>query len=359
MSTGARSRRNARPGWTRTRTRSRRSIFAAGSRIREGGCILADEVGLGKTIEAGLVVAQLLAEGARRVLAGDARRRCSASGGRSCTALFAIDSREAKRGPCSGGFDGRGRLSLINARQAWVGRRGRAALRRRPRGSTCASSTRRTRSSPGCTGASTAMAVPSTTPRRVKPAPRAAYAWCSLREAGTPVLLLTATPDPELRSLELWGLVQFVDPSAARCWATSATFRRAVLSATDDRVSSRPRGKSTSCSLRLRSGAPAHAAPAGAGRFMRAAVRRARRGAAVRVRHEWRRGARAVRRRLPVPARAIDAAGLSQVQAAAAAACWASDGRMASSTARARRGAWSGSRPGCGRLAQVAPPQCF
>ena len=32
----------------------------------EGGCILADEVGLGKTIEAGLVIAQLRAEGAGR-----------------------------------------------------------------------------------------------------------------------------------------------------------------------------------------------------------------------------------------------------------------------------------------------------
>jgi len=42
-------------------------IFAL-ARIREGGCILADEVGLGKTIEAGLIIVQLLAEGARRVL---------------------------------------------------------------------------------------------------------------------------------------------------------------------------------------------------------------------------------------------------------------------------------------------------
>src|SRR5471032_880130 len=42
-------------------------IFALG-RLREGGCILADEVGLGKTIEAGLVIAQLMAEGARRFL---------------------------------------------------------------------------------------------------------------------------------------------------------------------------------------------------------------------------------------------------------------------------------------------------
>src|SRR4051812_38305166 len=42
-------------------------IFAL-RRLREGGCILADEVGLGKTIEAGLVIAQSRAEGARRVL---------------------------------------------------------------------------------------------------------------------------------------------------------------------------------------------------------------------------------------------------------------------------------------------------
>src|SRR6201991_3909679 len=42
-------------------------IFAL-KRITEGGCILADEVGLGKTIEAGLVLAQLRAEGKRRLL---------------------------------------------------------------------------------------------------------------------------------------------------------------------------------------------------------------------------------------------------------------------------------------------------
>src|SRR5262250_3906217 len=42
-------------------------IFAL-RRLREGGCILADEVGLGKTIEAGLVLAQLRAEGKRRLL---------------------------------------------------------------------------------------------------------------------------------------------------------------------------------------------------------------------------------------------------------------------------------------------------
>src|ERR1017187_2174737 len=42
-------------------------IFAL-RRLREGGCILADEVGLGKTIEAGLAIAQSRAEGAQRIL---------------------------------------------------------------------------------------------------------------------------------------------------------------------------------------------------------------------------------------------------------------------------------------------------
>lgn len=44
------------------------AVMFALRRIPEGGCILADEVGLGKTIEAGLVIAQLMAEGAERIL---------------------------------------------------------------------------------------------------------------------------------------------------------------------------------------------------------------------------------------------------------------------------------------------------
>ena len=43
------------------------AAFALDS-LSRGGCLLADEVGLGKTIEAGIVVAQLLAEGRRRIL---------------------------------------------------------------------------------------------------------------------------------------------------------------------------------------------------------------------------------------------------------------------------------------------------
>ena len=44
------------------------AVMFALRRIPQGGCILADEVGLGKTIEAGLVIAQLRAEGAARIL---------------------------------------------------------------------------------------------------------------------------------------------------------------------------------------------------------------------------------------------------------------------------------------------------
>src|SRR6202158_1794701 len=42
-------------------------IFAL-RRLREGGCILADEVGLGETIEAGLVIAHSRPQGAQRAL---------------------------------------------------------------------------------------------------------------------------------------------------------------------------------------------------------------------------------------------------------------------------------------------------
>ncbi len=43
------------------------AVFALDS-LPRGGCILADEVGLGKTIEAGLVIAQLISEGKSRIL---------------------------------------------------------------------------------------------------------------------------------------------------------------------------------------------------------------------------------------------------------------------------------------------------
>src|SRR4051812_42746561 len=43
------------------------AVFAMES-LSRGGCMLADEVGLGKTIEAGIVLAQLASEGKQRLL---------------------------------------------------------------------------------------------------------------------------------------------------------------------------------------------------------------------------------------------------------------------------------------------------
>ena len=52
------------------------ALFALKSPLAKG-VLLADEVGLGKTIEAGLVIAQSRAEGAQRVLAvAFARPKC-------------------------------------------------------------------------------------------------------------------------------------------------------------------------------------------------------------------------------------------------------------------------------------------
>src|SRR5580658_9154222 len=79
-------------------------IFAL-ARLREGGCILADEVGLGKTIEAGLVMAQLLAEGARRILLIAPKALL----GQWRQELFTLFGLQAVEGtPQAGGFAGDG-----------------------------------------------------------------------------------------------------------------------------------------------------------------------------------------------------------------------------------------------------------
>jgi SNF2 domain-containing protein len=97
-------------------------IFAL-ARVREGGCILADEVGLGKTIEAGLVIAQLLAEGARRVLLV-APKPLLGQWGQELFQLFDIQVREGQARP--GGFDGDG--VFLVGRETAGSERGRDAL---------------------------------------------------------------------------------------------------------------------------------------------------------------------------------------------------------------------------------------
>src|SRR5207244_323199 len=72
-------------------------IFAL-KRIPEGGCILADEVGLGKTIEAGLIIAQLLAEGMRRILLM-VPKSLVGQWQTELYSLFGIESREGRFDP--------------------------------------------------------------------------------------------------------------------------------------------------------------------------------------------------------------------------------------------------------------------
>src|SRR5436309_11141923 len=79
-------------------------VFAL-QRIPEGGCILADEVGLGKTIEAGLVIAQLLAEGARRILV-IVPKSLLGQWQTELYTLFGIEAREGQLDPDS--FEGSG-----------------------------------------------------------------------------------------------------------------------------------------------------------------------------------------------------------------------------------------------------------
>jgi superfamily II DNA or RNA helicase len=176
-------------------------IFALG-RLREGGCILADEVGLGKTIEAGLVMAQLKAEGARRVLL-IAPKPLLGQWRQELFQLFNLDAVEAEARV--GGFDGEG-IFLIG-REAAGSVRGSEALLLSEAFDLCV--------------IDEAHEVFAGIHKRfnrlgeyLEESPHAQTAGrlrAVLKASGTPVLLLTATP-MQNSLLELWGLVQYVDP---------------------------------------------------------------------------------------------------------------------------------------------------
>jgi superfamily II DNA or RNA helicase len=176
-------------------------IFAL-ARVREGGCILADEVGLGKTIEAGLVTAQLLAEGARRVLLV-APKPLLGQWRQELFQLFGLPAREAETH--LGGFDGDG-IFLVG-REAAGSEKGQAALLASEPFDLCI--------------IDEAHEVFANIYRRFdelgqyREDGKIAQIAGRLREVltakATPVLLLTATPIQNGLS-ELWGLVQYVDP---------------------------------------------------------------------------------------------------------------------------------------------------
>ena len=192
-------------------------IFAL-RRLEEGGCILADEVGLGKTIEAGLVIAQGRAEGRQRVLLV-VPKPLLGQWQSELFALFALEAREltgATRGP---GI-------WIIGREAAGSERGSAWVRAEPfdlcvideAHETFASIYKRYRSD----GSYDEDGEHALTAHRVREA------------IGTaPVLLLTATPIQN-SLVELWGLAQYVEPTRT-LFGDLPTFRQ-VFCAGDDRV---------------------------------------------------------------------------------------------------------------------------
>ncbi|MCG8419571.1 MAG: SNF2-related protein [Proteobacteria bacterium] len=192
-------------------------IFAL-ERIPLGGCILADEVGLGKTIEAGLVIAQLLAEGVERILI-IVPKPLLGQWQNELYALFGIEAGEADL------LDKPG--VVLIGREFAGSERGAARLRAAPPFGLCVIDEaheifagihkRYDRGGQYRDDASQAILA-----HRVRTA-----------VGETPKLLLTATPIQNSLA-ELWGLVQYVEPTGTLL-GNLATFRE-LFCAGDDRT---------------------------------------------------------------------------------------------------------------------------
>jgi superfamily II DNA or RNA helicase len=176
-------------------------VFAL-SRMREGGCILADEVGLGKTIEAGLVIAQLLAEGARRVLL-IAPKPLLGQWRQELFQLFDIEAHEGAARP--GGFDGVG--VFLVGREAAGSEKGELVLMTAEPFDLCVVDEAHEVFAGIYKRFNTYGEYEHDSPH----ARTAGRVRRVLLERRVPVLLLTATPIQNTL-LELWGLVQYVDP---------------------------------------------------------------------------------------------------------------------------------------------------
>lgn len=194
-------------------------IFAL-ERIPEGGCILADEVGLGKTIEAGLVIAQLLAEGSERVLLVTPKALLG-QWRQELFTLFGIDARE-----WAPGVDLAAPGVFLVTRDFAGGESGSRSLSAAPPFDLCVIDEAHEvfagiyKRFDG-TGAYLSDSEQAKMAGRVREVLR-----------GTPVLLLTATPIQNTLT-ELWGLAQFVEPTGTLL-GDLATFR-AMFCAGDDR----------------------------------------------------------------------------------------------------------------------------
>ena len=177
------------------------AVMFALRRIPEGGCILADEVGLGKTIEAGLVIAQLLAEGATRVLIVVPRPLVGQWQNELCT-LFAIEAVEAS----DPNVDVTGAGVFLAGREYAGGERGSHRLKSGPPFDLCLIDEAHEVFA-GLYRRFDQHGVYDEASRRASTAHR-------VRDVigASPVILMTATPIQNSLS-ELWGLIQYIDPT--------------------------------------------------------------------------------------------------------------------------------------------------
>src|SRR5712671_5399408 len=193
-------------------------IFAL-RRLREGGCILADEVGLGKTIEAGLVIAQSRAEGAQRILL-IVPKSLIGQWQNELLNLFGIQARENETNFFAPGV-------YLVGREFAGSERGATALGAAPpfdlavidEAHEIFAGLHKRYGRDGIYDESSDEALMA---HRVRGFLRS-----------TPVLLLTATPMQNSLA-ELWGLVQYVEPTGTLLGDIS-TFRK-VFCADDDRT---------------------------------------------------------------------------------------------------------------------------
>lgn len=175
-------------------------IFAL-RRIPEGGCILGDEVGLGKTIEAGLVIAQLMAEGAERILVIVPKSLLGQWRDELYT-LFSIRTREGGGDPET--FAGPG-VFLVGRELAGSARVAKLIRQSEPFDLCVIDEAHEI-----FAGIYNRYDRHGNYRNEAKIATTAHRVRSFL--AATPVLLLTATPIQNSLS-ELWGLVQYVEPT--------------------------------------------------------------------------------------------------------------------------------------------------
>jgi hypothetical protein len=166
-------------------------------RLPEGGAIMADEVGLGKTIEAGLVCAQRLAEGARRILLL-APRPLLGQWRQELESLFGIVAHEGLERAHATGV-------VMMGREAATSEKGLAILRETDFDLVIVDEAHELFS-----GLHQRYDKQGNYLEDRKDAQRAGSLFELLRHTEIPVLLLTATP-VQNRLVELWSLVQYVD----------------------------------------------------------------------------------------------------------------------------------------------------